>query len=65
VFRGLNGVVIKSHGGTDPQGFASAIDLAVDMARSDLVPRIARDIGAFHAAGRQTNGFERQKAIAS
>ena len=33
VFLGLNGVVVKSHGGTDGVGFASAIDLAIDMAR--------------------------------
>ena len=32
VFLGLNGIVIKSHGGTDADGFASAIDLAYDMA---------------------------------
>ena len=48
VFLGLNGIVIKSHGGTDPKGFASAVDLAVDMARYDLVARIAADIEAFH-----------------
>jgi glycerol-3-phosphate acyltransferase PlsX len=43
VFLGLNGVVIKSHGGTDAEGFASAIDLARDMARNDLVRLIAED----------------------
>ena len=32
VFLGLDGVVIKSHGGTDALGFASAIDVAYDMA---------------------------------
>ena len=48
VFLGLNGMVIKSHGGTDPQGFASAVDIAVDMARSSLVSRIATDIGDYH-----------------
>jgi glycerol-3-phosphate acyltransferase PlsX len=31
-FLGLNGIVVKSHGGTDATGFASAIDLAYDMA---------------------------------
>ena len=36
VFLGLNGVVIKSHGGTDQLGFASAIELAYDMARYKL-----------------------------
>ena len=43
VFLGLNGVVIKSHGGTDAEGFASAIDLAREMARADLVRMIATD----------------------
>lgn len=49
IFLGLNGIVIKSHGGTDPTGFASAIDLGYDMARSDLVQAIAEDVERFHA----------------
>jgi glycerol-3-phosphate acyltransferase PlsX len=47
VFHGLNGLVIKSHGGTDAEGFASAIELAREMARHDLVRMIAED----HARG--------------
>ena len=43
VFLGLNGVVIKSHGGTDAEGFASAIELAREMARADLIRLIADD----------------------
>jgi glycerol-3-phosphate acyltransferase PlsX len=43
VFLGLRGVVVKSHGGTDALGFASAIDLAIDMGRSDMIARIAAD----------------------
>jgi glycerol-3-phosphate acyltransferase PlsX len=31
VLLGLNGVVVKSHGGTDAQGFAHAVDVAMDM----------------------------------
>ncbi|GAB6966434.1 phosphate acyltransferase PlsX [Komagataeibacter kakiaceti JCM 25156] len=31
VFVGLNGVVVKSHGGTDAEGFAAAVDVAMDM----------------------------------
>jgi glycerol-3-phosphate acyltransferase PlsX len=31
VMLGLNGVVVKSHGGTDPLGFANAVDVAMDM----------------------------------
>ncbi|MGH7107701.1 MAG: phosphate acyltransferase PlsX, partial [Acetobacteraceae bacterium] len=31
VMVGLNGVVVKSHGGTDAEGFAHALDVAMDM----------------------------------
>ena len=40
VFLGLEGVVIKSHGGTDAIGFSSAIKLAYSMAEHDLLSRI-------------------------
>lgn len=40
VFLGLEGIVIKSHGGTDALGFASAIDIAYDMAHYDLMRTI-------------------------
>ena len=43
VFLGLNGAVVKSHGGADALGFASALDLAIDMAQSDVIARIAAD----------------------
>jgi len=50
VFLGLNGIVIKSHGGTDATGFACAIDLGYDMARSGLVKSLTKDIEEFHAS---------------
>jgi glycerol-3-phosphate acyltransferase PlsX len=40
VFLGLNGVVIKSHGGTDAKGFAAAIDIGYEMAHSRLLEKI-------------------------
>ena len=40
VFLGLKGVVIKSHGGTDADGFASAVDVGYDMVRYDLLTKI-------------------------
>lgn len=43
IFLGLNGVVVKSHGGTDALGFASALDMAIGMANSGVIPRIAAD----------------------
>src|ERR1700689_2948482 len=45
VFLGLNGVVIKSHGGTDPEGFAAAVDLGYDMVRYELRARISQMLG--------------------
>jgi glycerol-3-phosphate acyltransferase PlsX len=48
VFLGLNGLVVKSHGGTDAEGFAAAVELAYDMARRDLLGRIRRDLELFH-----------------
>ena len=40
VFLGLNGVVVKSHGGTDAEGFAYAVDVGYDMVRHDLLTKI-------------------------
>ena len=47
-FLGLNGIAVKSHGGTDAYGFASAVDLAYEMADSGLIARLAADIEGFH-----------------
>ncbi|WP_196259019.1 phosphate acyltransferase PlsX [Pelagibacterium limicola] len=44
VFLGLNGVVIKSHGGTDEIGYKSALGLAYDMARNDLIEKIGEGL---------------------
>ena len=40
VFLGLNGVVVKSHGGTSADGFAYAVDVGYDMVRYDLLTKI-------------------------
>jgi glycerol-3-phosphate acyltransferase PlsX len=59
VFLGLNGVVIKSHGGTNADGFAAAVEVGYDMVRYDLLAKISaglkdydrsRDIPAVGAA---------------
>lgn len=47
-FLGLNGIAVKSHGGTDALGFASAVDLGYEVAQSGLVERLASDLEAFH-----------------
>ena len=43
IFLGLGGVVVKSHGGTDAIGFASALDMAITMAKADINTRITAD----------------------
>jgi glycerol-3-phosphate acyltransferase PlsX len=40
VFLGLNGIVIKSHGGTDADGFAAAIELGHGVVKDELLARI-------------------------
>jgi glycerol-3-phosphate acyltransferase PlsX len=50
VFLGLNGLVVKSHGGADAKGVANAIGVAAKLARDDLTRRIAHDIAEYRAA---------------
>ena len=52
VFLGLNGIVIKSHGGTDAEGFAYAVDLGYDMVRHDLLAKIGQTLAGPRAATR-------------
>ncbi|CAK7192445.1 Phosphate acyltransferase [Commensalibacter sp. Nvir] len=40
VFVGLNGVVVKSHGGADETSFASAVDVAMDMIKHGFYDEI-------------------------
>ena len=65
VFLGLNGIVVKSHGGTDSLGFASAIDLAIEMARNDVIAKIAADRGMQerHADERDRRAAGRRRLI--
>ncbi len=37
VFLGLNGIAVKSHGGTDSYGFANAIGVAYDMVKYEFL----------------------------
>lgn len=57
---GLNGIVIKSHGGTDAFGFANAIGVAVDMVAGDFSRRIGEEFGRIGDLGGPT-----QKAAVS
>ncbi|HEY1880413.1 MAG TPA: phosphate acyltransferase PlsX [Caulobacteraceae bacterium] len=44
-FLGLNGVVVKSHGGADARGFAAAIRLAADLGRAGFADQIRQELG--------------------
>jgi glycerol-3-phosphate acyltransferase PlsX len=44
VFLGLNGVAVKSHGGTDGPGYSSAVDVAVRMAKSHFRDEIEANL---------------------
>lgn len=47
VLLGLKGIVVKSHGGADGEGFASALGLAYVMAQSDFMAEIRRNLDNF------------------
>ena len=41
VFLGLNGIVIKSHGGSDAEGYAAAIEVGHGVVRDELLAKIS------------------------
>lgn len=45
MFLGLNGIIVKSHGGMDHVGFANAIDVAIHLAKANINQRIIDEIG--------------------
>jgi glycerol-3-phosphate acyltransferase PlsX len=47
---GLNGIVIKSHGGTDQFGFQRAIEVAILEARDDVPAQIAQRMSVLRDA---------------
>jgi phosphate acyltransferase len=50
VFLGVNGLVVKSHGGADAAGFAAAVDVAIRMARSAYREEIAAKLAPLASA---------------
>jgi glycerol-3-phosphate acyltransferase PlsX len=44
MFLGLNGITVKSHGGTDAEGFANAIGVAVDLVKQGFNERIKEEL---------------------
>jgi glycerol-3-phosphate acyltransferase PlsX len=56
VFLGLNGIVIKSHGGTDAEGFAAAIEVGHGVVRDELLGKISFTLGRHHDYQRHALG---------
>ena len=48
VFLGLNGIIVKSHGGTDAFGFANGLSIAAELAKSNFLSEIERTLTALH-----------------
>ena len=48
VFLGLNGLVVKSHGGTGMIGFSNAVNVAVDLAEIPFEKEIERKLAELH-----------------
>jgi len=65
VLLGLNGIVVKSHGGTDALGFAAALKVAVDMAENHLLEKIGADLAAKQALMDRLRDAEPEAGIAS
>jgi phosphate acyltransferase len=62
IMVGLNGVVVKSHGGTDGPGFAHAIDVAMDMVVHHFNDRIREGLarlGPNISGAQRPNGHAR------
>lgn len=53
VFLGLNGIAVKSHGGTDAVGFASAIKVAADLVGHGFIPDVRDAIAKSNAIREQ------------
>ena len=53
IFLGLNGPVVKSHGGTDALGFYHSIDLCYKIVKGNLMSQIKNNLN--HLKGEKNN----------
>lgn len=58
VFLGLNGIVVKSHGGSDATGVAAALEMAWRLARSGFNERLAARVASGLIAGQSAAGAD-------
>lgn len=62
VFLGLNGVVVKSHGGTNGPGFANALQIGLEMADSRFLTEIEQNLDRLAEAEAAMENTESQSA---
>ncbi len=62
VFLGLNGTVVKSHGGADITGVSAAVKLAWRLAQSGFTDRLAARLAPLAEAGQGGTGQDEQTA---
>lgn len=59
VFLGLNGIVVKSHGGADANGFKTAVEMAANLARHPIMDEVAQTIASVASRAKNVeNGSE-------
>lgn len=51
VLLGLNGIVVKSHGSSDPYGFATAMGVGIEMAAHGFIDRIRSEFAQLYGDG--------------
>lgn len=51
LFLGLNGIVVKSHGGADALSFSSAIDIAIDFSKEEVSDKILKSLENLKSMG--------------
>lgn len=49
VFMGLKGIVVKSHGGADAEGFAAAVELGYELVKSGVFEKTRATLDLYHA----------------
>ncbi len=65
VFLGLNGIVIKSHGGTDAEGYAAAIEVGDGVVREQLLAKITAALARPGKESRRALGGTVASGVAS
>ena len=61
MFLGLNGITVKSHGGTDAIGFANAVGVAADMAKFGFLDKVKEELMMLYADDEK----DRQRVVLS